>query len=849
MRAVPRDRSHLSRDWLEDTRMTRLLLERQWRFLSVLSIVSLLCSLIGTGAELAAQEPDRLIEQLAILASGSNDARMNAALALGGLRDARAVDPLIGALSDRHAGVRRNAAHALGTLGDRRAVDPLLAALKDGEKTLCEEAAAALGELGDPRAVQPLIAALDVKRAGLYAVDGLRRLGEAHAVDAVVDAALHGKLWTSGSSVSLHVFVRAIRALGRDRAVDLLLAALQHRDSRERVGAAMLLGPLGDTRAVEPLVSAAKDADDKVRLNAVASLAELRDGRAVGALIVTMSDPVSSVRQWSADALGMLKDRRALDALIRGLDDTEAGVRMSAAHSLWMLRDRSALVPLVAHALKEPWKATRYTDAVYVQWKPLTNFEQGLRMLAFVNAWGGVDLHKIFPNEAMLEEFEYLRFALRSLPPGSAPISLHQRYLGGWFQASEEAHLKELALSALTGPFDESVRQDGAFLLAGARDPRLVEPLIVSLRDRSIGVTQWAAAALWHLQEPQGIDALEDAMLWEKEGVSRAASFWLREDRDTTIASVLIAALSDRDAGVRARACDMLGQLLDPRSVPQLIAALGDSDARVRFTAAMALARLRDARAVDALVALLSAKPTGGGIFRDDAVFGRWAAVNALGAISDPRGLDALVRSLKDPNAGVRVAAARALAALQEPRSVDALVSAQQSERGKLLGPMTRALGALGGPAVIEPLVSALSDKAPQVRWEAAQVLGHLKDARAIQPLARALSDEAGSVRLEAARALEGYGDAVADSTLRSASQDLWVAAGAHRFFISRGLGEAALVRALQGHYADRAMMTACANSGNASLEVAAKAAAARFAYIIPVQSGAQSVTWGQTRQ
>ena len=74
-----------------------------------------------------------------------------AASALGMLRDARAVEPLITVLADPER-MSVAAAYALGRLGDARALDPLIAALRDGSEDVREAAADALGNLGDPEA-------------------------------------------------------------------------------------------------------------------------------------------------------------------------------------------------------------------------------------------------------------------------------------------------------------------------------------------------------------------------------------------------------------------------------------------------------------------------------------------------------------------------------------------------------------------------------------------------------------------------------------------------------------------------------------------------------------------------
>ncbi|MBA7597586.1 hypothetical protein ES703_04590 [subsurface metagenome] len=59
------------------------------------------------------------------------DIRVEAAMALGEIGDARAVEPLIQALKDKDRDVRASAAVTLWEIGDERAVAPLTKALKD----------------------------------------------------------------------------------------------------------------------------------------------------------------------------------------------------------------------------------------------------------------------------------------------------------------------------------------------------------------------------------------------------------------------------------------------------------------------------------------------------------------------------------------------------------------------------------------------------------------------------------------------------------------------------------------------------------------------------------------------
>ncbi|MFN8529563.1 MAG: HEAT repeat domain-containing protein [Anaerolineae bacterium] len=74
--------------------------------------------------------------------------RGRAALMLGKLGDARAVDPLIEALDDSGYQTRLNAAEALGKIGDPRAIKALLRVTESDHDTVGDAARTALEKLG-----------------------------------------------------------------------------------------------------------------------------------------------------------------------------------------------------------------------------------------------------------------------------------------------------------------------------------------------------------------------------------------------------------------------------------------------------------------------------------------------------------------------------------------------------------------------------------------------------------------------------------------------------------------------------------------------------------------------------
>jgi HEAT repeat protein len=91
-------------------------------------------------------------------AGSSLTVRKYAARALGKIKDARAVEPLMANLADQPSPANA-AAEALGRIGES-AVEPLIAALKDPEDRIRAYAARGLEVAEDPRAVKPLIARL-----------------------------------------------------------------------------------------------------------------------------------------------------------------------------------------------------------------------------------------------------------------------------------------------------------------------------------------------------------------------------------------------------------------------------------------------------------------------------------------------------------------------------------------------------------------------------------------------------------------------------------------------------------------------------------------------------------------
>jgi HEAT repeat protein len=229
---------------------------------------------------------------------------------------------------------------------------------------------------------------------------------------------------------------------------------------------------------------------------------------------------------------------------------------------------------------------------------------------------------------------------------------------------------------------EAEVRMNAAIDLGKMKDPRIVPPLIVALKDKDQYVPLRAEESLVALG-PVAFETLTGA-LRNKQEASRPAVARIigkimdvrgidpltevLEDSNPALAKeargallkILPAALKDSRLDVRLKAAKLLQDIPDPVVVEPLIEALRDKDINVRQRAGTALGKIGQP-AVRSLVALL----------RDPDPAMRRVAVEQLGKIRDPEALEPLLTVLRDPDPNVQWWAAWALGEMGEAAEED----------------------------------------------------------------------------------------------------------------------------------------------------------------------------------
>ena len=202
---------------------------------------------------------------LAELKHPSYVVRARATNSLGGFKERRAVDPLIGILEDTNEmkSIRAGAAASLAGLKDERAAASLLNALNDGNAEVRLRAAAALGNLKDRKAVAKLSEIVE----NPLEPDDVRAVATA-ALGNIADKTAESVLIRALDIRVGNIAKNAIIALGKlesETAIPKLIAILEDKripldastnalaNASARTKAAIALGEIGGSRAAEAI--------------------------------------------------------------------------------------------------------------------------------------------------------------------------------------------------------------------------------------------------------------------------------------------------------------------------------------------------------------------------------------------------------------------------------------------------------------------------------------------------------------------------------------------------------------------------------------------------------------------
>ncbi len=308
-------------------------------------------------------------DRIAVLSESLRDpssfkVRLKAAIMLGRTNDARAVEPLCGALKDENFIVRGAAARALGNLGlplASAALTPLLKLVKDEEAFVGKEARRAVSRLTGTDTVETLISLLDsadpVVRGTVVTLLAKVSNPEAHR-------ALLPLLGDSDRDVR-NATAESIKSLPEPEIEQILSSAVVRTDTPliQRT-AIQVMGELKRAWCIELLgdVVARDDIDLEVKDDAAAVISAMKDRLIVPDLVARTKDNDRQVRTRAIHLLALHGGQAAVDALLALLRDPDRYVRRQAVYALGDAGDARA-VPALEMLLKSE-EDTRFSEAI-----------------------------------------------------------------------------------------------------------------------------------------------------------------------------------------------------------------------------------------------------------------------------------------------------------------------------------------------------------------------------------------------------------------------------------------------------------------------------------------------------
>lgn len=245
----------------------------------------------------------------------------------------------------------------------------------------------------------------------------------------------------------------------------------------------------------------------------------------------------------------------------------------------------------------------------------------------------------------------------------------------------------------------------------------ILSNLVALLKNKNLYIRSYAALALGEIPDNMAGAPLLDALRDDQAFVRSAAAWGLRNTFNFAKELFLTNALDDSDTNVRLNAAETLGLSGNTSVVESLIRHFNDCESEVRAKIAL-----------------------------------------SLGILQDKQALQPLISRLKDPKPDVRSNVVIALQLLNDIQSVQPLIETLNRDKDRLVRvKAAAALGKISGPSSIEALINTLANKDIFICFHAIQALGQCGDKQAIQALEAAIAkNPALSELIEALADIEG---------------------------------------------------------------------------------------------
>lgn len=525
----------------------------------------------------------------------------------------------------------------------------------------------------------------------------------------------------------------SLASLGDDAVAPLCSWLIEQRSSEAAIAAAIDSLAASMSSQVPAAVSQLLwHRTPAIAADAAIILGRYRASAAVPALAETLSHPDDNVAMAAIEALGAIGDGSIINPLISVLEGGNFFRVFPALQVLSTTSDPRA-VAAIAKLVDDPMYRD---DAV----RALGRTGSPLAVPALAKAFGHSPTKLIARALADLLELSRWQGA-------EAPVTAEL--------VAQFAEHRDAFAAVFRSVIDRGEEAAVITVLGVIGDPSTAVELAGLIEQSELRAPILRALAQGAKRDPAVVVALSE--------VADPRARALALDLVTARASIgtALAALSDEDADVRARACAALARLAAVEAVPKLFELLADPDPRVPHAASAAIDSLgtSEARAL-ASRAARSANPQV-----------RRYALRIVGYLGVADAYELVEDALSIDDDRVRAAAISLLGVIEDPRAPGKLAQLAVSADEHLRIAAVRAAARRGGPEMALLLARGLGDDSAWVRYHACQGLGLAGESSTATLLIGRLADPMPHVRIAAIEALARMQSPLAWQTLCSFAQ------------------------------------------------------------------------------
>jgi len=290
-----------------------------------------------------------VIDALILLLNNKNSSlRYCGAIALGYIKNKRAIEPLISALNDEDISVRRASIASLVMMQDKKTAEYLIPFLKDDDCLIRKNTIYALEHIESKRAVELLIPLLkdkeyEVRKA---AVEILGQIGGKKVIKFLISL-LKDDVYKV-QNITRDTLLKTGKAN-----IKVLIPAIRHKDSSIRKEIINILIEIGDKKALKPLIKALDNNSYSVQRKIVEFVKKLGGVKFIKPLTLALNDYDMGIQKNITNTVKIIGGKKALEPLIEALKADSELTRFNAIKFLGEIKDKRSVKPLITTTLED----------------------------------------------------------------------------------------------------------------------------------------------------------------------------------------------------------------------------------------------------------------------------------------------------------------------------------------------------------------------------------------------------------------------------------------------------------------------------------------------------------------